>query len=359
MAPTEGYPLCPSFKRLLGLFGFLLILTWPLPSQACLCGTPQNIYNHYENSHAVFLGTALEVKFGKYSVTPLGSKGTDIENREFSKRVTRLHIEKVWKGIQTETVELTSRVTGCGYSFREGVQYLVYASLDEEQAWLTAIYCYRTKPAEEAQAEMMLLDNLKKGIDQKRIYEKLASLSQTHPGYKFRGQALELVSTAPESVAPIDREEVILSGLKDSHPYVRKGTAEIIYDHYYIDINSKVIRTLNQALDAEIGQEVSAPNAMQKESHLQTIRGISFTLAKVGGQPDQKRVLLILLKAFRDKNNPERHRALGALGNVGEVANEIVTELLEILKEKPWTNLHYAAQYALPKLGYKGEWKLP
>jgi len=63
-------------------------------------------------------------------------------------------VAEVWKGPEQETVEVTTALSdaSCGYPFREGEGYLVYAS-----EGLQATLCSSTKPLSGAGADLEAL----------------------------------------------------------------------------------------------------------------------------------------------------------------------------------------------------------
>ena len=63
-------------------------------------------------------------------------------------------VSEVWKGPQSETLEVTTATSGasCGYEFRAGKEYLVYTSEN-----LEVFLCGETKPLSEAKADLEVL----------------------------------------------------------------------------------------------------------------------------------------------------------------------------------------------------------
>ena len=95
-----------------------LLITVSVCSQAayaCMCIPPKN---PYKVSKAVFFGELVEI------VQP------DLR----SPRVVKFKVEKYWKGVKDESVSImTTAVAPCGYNFRVGEKYLIYAGEEKGQ----------------------------------------------------------------------------------------------------------------------------------------------------------------------------------------------------------------------------------
>jgi hypothetical protein len=92
-----------------------------------------------------------------------------------SRRVT-LQVSEVWKGPQTETLEVTTPRDGatCGYNFKEGQEYLVYAYGKEEP--FKVDLCGETRLLSRAEAHLRVLgDGRNSGDD--------GTLSDTSGGF--------------------------------------------------------------------------------------------------------------------------------------------------------------------------------
>ncbi|HYX72024.1 MAG TPA: hypothetical protein VE732_04580 [Nitrososphaera sp.] len=81
----------------------------------CMCTPPKHLY---KVSKAVFFGEL--VKIAQSDVT--------------SQRVVKFKVEKYWKGVNGESASvMTTAVYPCGYNFRVGEKYLIYAGEDNGQ----------------------------------------------------------------------------------------------------------------------------------------------------------------------------------------------------------------------------------
>ena len=79
-----------------------------------MCRPPKN---PYKSSKAVFFGEVVEI------VQDLGDT-----------RIIKLKVEKYWKGVKDESINVvTTGVLPCGYNFRVGRKYLIYAGQENGQ----------------------------------------------------------------------------------------------------------------------------------------------------------------------------------------------------------------------------------
>ena len=147
-------PLASVAAVALVALGLLALL--PDCAHACSCGGGGGSFRELakgSDSTAVFSGEVLDVEGG----APIRMFGDRIP----SSRVT-LRVSEVWKGPQRETLEVSTPRDGvmCGYSFKEGQEYLVYAYGKEEP--FKVDLCSQTKVLSKAGANLRVL-----GDDQK------------------------------------------------------------------------------------------------------------------------------------------------------------------------------------------------
>ncbi|MFD0959607.1 hypothetical protein [Paenibacillus chungangensis] len=117
---------------------------------ACSCAMPESVEKAKNNSHAVFEGTVTERKergglFTKSSADPV----------EYTFRVHR-----VWKGKVASTIEVVSSAdeASCGFEFKDGLKYVVFAYTTGDQ--LEVSLCSRTAEASTASAVIGELEQL-------------------------------------------------------------------------------------------------------------------------------------------------------------------------------------------------------
>ena len=134
---------------------FALLILLQIEASACSCKIPvfgetlkKQVKDEIDESAAIFSATVLKVT----------------EKRENDYVAVEIKIIKVWKGNLSQKVTiLTGRDDGdCGFRFKVGTNYLVYAhqSSDDLSKLATSI-CTRTKRFTEAKAEIKLLDKNK------------------------------------------------------------------------------------------------------------------------------------------------------------------------------------------------------
>ena len=135
-------PLVALASVVLAVLGFVFL--FPDCAYACSCmGASEQRY--LASSEAVFSGEVVEVEEGP-ALTDFGS----------SFRVT-LRASEVWKGPQQETLEVNTPRIGasCGYPFKEGQEYLVFA--DEGKQGFEVNSCGGTRRVTEAEEALEVL----------------------------------------------------------------------------------------------------------------------------------------------------------------------------------------------------------
>jgi hypothetical protein len=137
------------------LVALALLALLPDCASACTCAVwpgsqQERAERALDRSTAVFSGEVLDVQEG----SPTRMFGTRIP----SSRVT-LRVSEVWKGPQRETLEVStpSQEGACGYPFKEGQEYLIYAR--GKEAPFKVDLCSETKPLLEASVHLEALGN--------------------------------------------------------------------------------------------------------------------------------------------------------------------------------------------------------
>jgi hypothetical protein len=106
---------------------------------ACTCAPSKGPAEDLELAAAVFSGKVVEIRRHRQSA--------DI----FARVEAVLRVERVWKGAGGATVSVftASHSATCGYGFKQGRTYLVYAHKDAEGRLSTGI-CSRTRRLKDA-----------------------------------------------------------------------------------------------------------------------------------------------------------------------------------------------------------------
>jgi len=137
--------------------GILVLL--PDCASACSCASlgsqQEQAKQALSDSAAVFSGEVVDVGEGP----PIRMMGSRLP----SSRAT-LRVSEVWKGPEQETLEVSTPVSGsaCGYPFKEGQEYLVYADGKQE---LKVDLCSETKPLSKAGVNLQALRNSERPKD--------------------------------------------------------------------------------------------------------------------------------------------------------------------------------------------------
>jgi hypothetical protein len=117
---------------------------------ACSCAGPADVLQALEQATAVFSGRVVDVIKHKPDRTRPQSWFTGVE--------TVLEVKTVWKRVDKRVVSVftSDQQSACGYRFRKGRTYLVYAHRNEEGKLVTSI-CTRTKRLKDAEEDLSKL----------------------------------------------------------------------------------------------------------------------------------------------------------------------------------------------------------
>lgn len=146
------------------------------PAAACTCLPPGPACQELWNAAAVFVGRV-------ESLTP---ESTD------SVRVT-FSVQEWFRGAGTGsvTVRTPSAAAGCGYPFRPGRQYLVYATVVDGHSDLITGRCSRTQPVERAAADLAYARNLSTDLSPAgRIFGRVVMRSRDLARWRDRDRPL-------------------------------------------------------------------------------------------------------------------------------------------------------------------------
>ena len=147
-------------------------------------GTPSPCAS-FKDTPVVFVGLVTSIKEDKIEIVRFGEKQTIRTGL-----VAQFTVEDPLKGITEKTIEVGTGGGGgdCGYPFKEGRRYLVYAYQSQGEALnssmsrtviggrsgmaarLSANICSRTRPLEEAADDVELIQGLVKGKRETRIF---------------------------------------------------------------------------------------------------------------------------------------------------------------------------------------------
>lgn len=153
MAPTHALRLLVSAA--------LLILIAPRPVSACSCVADVPLCESFWNADLVFEGEVVAIE---------SLPGSNSTGPRFVKRQVRFTVERVWRGNAADSVTVMTGAGGgdCGYNFRKGRKYLVFASEHEGRLWTNI--CSPTKPLDRAAQDLEYLANAATSSTAGRIY---------------------------------------------------------------------------------------------------------------------------------------------------------------------------------------------
>ncbi len=153
-------PLAALASLVLAVLGIVFLLP-PQDAYACSCG-PVSVQRLLSSSEAVFSGEVVDLKRNQKDPAPPPPPNPGSIPPAAPSRIDRVsfRVSEVWKGPQRQTLEvITPRADGvsCGYPFKEGQEYLVYAE-GKGEPFETAL-CSGTQPLSKADEDLALLGN--------------------------------------------------------------------------------------------------------------------------------------------------------------------------------------------------------
>jgi hypothetical protein len=150
---------------------FLLAFLIPLSATkvfACQCAGRALPCEGYWKASAVFIGTVIS-----RTTTTRKSEG------EFNNRLIHFAVDRAFRNVEGSEVEVATGLGGgdCGYDFRVGGQYLVYAYQTANNQLATGI-CSRTRLLAEASEDLHYLEGLVKAKNGAEIFGEVRQLDR-------------------------------------------------------------------------------------------------------------------------------------------------------------------------------------
>jgi hypothetical protein len=161
-------------KRLLSIFtialGLLLVFFNAPEVLACLCAQPDPVCKAFDLASIVFVGTAS----GSEQVTAqteVYNPGKGKESLNHSERLYRFTVEQNFKGVKGQEIEIQTGMGGgdCGFGFRQGERYLIYAYFDAKINKHRTSICSRTTAYSNAYEDLDYLKGLPDSATKTRI----------------------------------------------------------------------------------------------------------------------------------------------------------------------------------------------
>ena len=133
-------------KQLAFLFVVIAALSWPTEALSCSCAPADPVCEVFSRTSAVFTAEVLSIEDDPLVETRVGQPPP-------RRRVT-LRVERIFRGAPAKQVEVTTaRGEGdCGYPFKRGEKYLVFAT--ELDGRLQVSVCSPTRPLAEAAKQL-------------------------------------------------------------------------------------------------------------------------------------------------------------------------------------------------------------
>ena len=176
---------------------------------ACSCADPGPSCQNTFQVDAVFTGTVL-------SITALPDDGPPLRPGEArmprSLRV-ELSIGEAFRGIQGSTVSLTTAGSGpaCGYNFKQGERYLVYAYRAKDSDELVTGICTRTRPIADASEDLEFLQTLSSPTAGARLYGTV-----THHERNLTGEPAQDYGAVPNLLVTARSRAVVSTARTDA-----------------------------------------------------------------------------------------------------------------------------------------------
>jgi hypothetical protein len=177
-------------RKLLLLVFLALAIVQSIPTdiKACSCVRPSPPCQAYRGASAVFVGsvTGAETVSIERDVYAIGKGREKITEKE---KVFRFLLEQVYKGVEgLETQVQTGPALGgdCGYPFKNGERYLVYAYRDSKTGVLHTSICSRTAAVSDASDDLNFLRGLPESASKTRISGTVRRYINEHDTTGFR-----------------------------------------------------------------------------------------------------------------------------------------------------------------------------
>ncbi|HEU0176632.1 MAG TPA: carboxypeptidase-like regulatory domain-containing protein [Blastocatellia bacterium] len=139
----------------------LALLSFSENAFACVCWLTRPPCEEYWQADAVFIGTPKELSWFEYE-----DKLPELVIKR-KEPVFHFSVDQAFRGVNGSQVEVLTGMGGgdCGYAFKIGEHYLVYASRDrdpQKKGMLATISCTRTRPLRDAGVDLEYIEGLSK-----------------------------------------------------------------------------------------------------------------------------------------------------------------------------------------------------
>ena len=151
------------------LFFVFLLPLGATKTLACSCAGPALPCQDYWRASAVFIGTVSSNTRSTYK----------IDKSELEGRLIHFAVDRTFRDVASTEVEVITGLGGgdCGYDFRVGGQYLVYAYRNADNKLATGI-CSRTRLLSEASEDLKYFEGLAKAKSGAEIFGEVKRLNK-------------------------------------------------------------------------------------------------------------------------------------------------------------------------------------
>src|SRR5262249_2372653 len=137
----------------------LALLSFSETAFACACTRPLLPCEAYWQVEAVFIGTAKDLSWIEFEEK---LEGLVLKRR---RPVFSFSVDKAFRGVNGEQVAVMTEIGGgdCGYDFKIGERYLIYAYRDQrKKEMLSTSVCARTRPVRDADEDLEYIRGVSK-----------------------------------------------------------------------------------------------------------------------------------------------------------------------------------------------------
>lgn len=277
---------------------------------ACTCMETPSPCDSFKETPVVFVGLVTSIKEDKVDIVHFGEKRTIRTGL-----VAHFTVEEPLKGIDLKTVDV---VTGgghgdCGYPFKEGRRYLVYAYRSEGDALsssmsrtviaggsaltarLSANICSRTRPLEYAADDVELIRALLKGKPQTRIFGQVDEHARRLGTYEYN----------IDRVGPLANIKLIAQSANNRYETItdqngRYRLSDLKPGKYKLSVFLPAgYSSLFDFIPTSFNLEIKADTCVEYDFDAQIDGRIGGHIVDAGGQPvaDQVQVSIVTLES--------------------------------------------------------------
>jgi HEAT repeat protein len=244
------------------LFVFLLLGLLAPPSAACSCASLDPPLVRLARTDAVFSGTVIDRIDPRPKDSKIISTGDPIEYT--------IEIDQVWKGDVGDIASVISARAGasCGYTFKIGETYLIYARLHDGK-FHTGL-CSRTRSISRAGEDLAELSTLSlagppRSVDSLVIVTTLKELLSGDPTMRRKAaRALQKIGKRPDLIVP-KLDELFEVGSVDDRVAVIRALRSIKIDPLVYPLTRKALEDDSTSVRAAAVSLISGMRSSQEE----------------------------------------------------------------------------------------------